>query len=68
MQIVVMISRDPYDPFMGAMQQLKAAMLAHYALERQLAAPLWGIQSSPLYSFKVYLSHILSLHVNVLHY
>ncbi len=36
MQIVVMIDRSPSDPFMGAMQNLKAGMLAYYAQERQL--------------------------------
>jgi hypothetical protein len=36
MQIVVTIDRDPYDPFMGAMQQLRASMLAYYAHERGL--------------------------------
>jgi len=41
MQIVVMIDRDPYDPFMGAMQQLKAAMLSFYAKERQLECEMF---------------------------
>lgn len=36
MQIVVMIDNSPYDPFMGAMQQLKAAMLSFYAKERNM--------------------------------